>query len=283
MRKSLILQLPDIVAHGHQQARQFLAGLEDRHHVSCRSRHLALSALGEAPHADTPRRNHLVCGNDLGVLAALLSGHNNLPHLRGRVKLICVDPCPSEPATRASANGTGVADMEHLAALTMRLLLMRALLADTGFICVRLAHDPTPCTRLLMDTVFGTENNARDMLWQTPPSQRMVSLVLRHGLVHVYTKHRRRVEPASPDRAVPSGQLPDPAAAMLHHLLTVTTAPGDTVVTFNAAPEIAAVASASARQWVIATPDATACDTLHQHLSMQRGPPFLRLALPALS
>ena len=53
--------------------------------------------------------------------------------------------------------------------------LVVALLADTGFICVKLTHSTAPCARLVVDTVFGTENNAQDILWQTPPSQRMAS------------------------------------------------------------------------------------------------------------
>lgn len=280
MKQSLILQLPDIVAQGHLQASHFLAGLETRQQRELRSRQLALSGLceAEAPLPDNPRRNHLVCGDDLGVLAALLCGLANLPQLRGRVNLICFDPCVSDPAASATVH----TEAERLAGLTMRLLLMRALLADTGFICLRLTHEPTPCARLVVDTVFGTENNAQDILWHTPPTQRMASAALRHGRVHVYSKHRRRVEPVLPDPTAPWGQSATPAEAMLRHLLAVCTAPGDIVVTFNAAEEIAAVASRSARQWIITTSDGPACDALHRRLTAQSVRPFLRHALPAM-
>ncbi|OGB18535.1 MAG: hypothetical protein A2W72_24920 [Burkholderiales bacterium RIFCSPLOWO2_12_67_14] len=280
MKKSLLLRLPDIVAHGHRQASHFLDGLDDRQRIAWHPRHRALSAHGAAPPPENPTRDHLVCGDDLGVLAALLAGHANLPRLRGRVNLICFNPGPGAPA--APASNAAQTDKERLTAFALRLLLMRALLADTGFICVRLAQDPACCARLVVDTVFGSENSAQDILWHTPPSPRMASAARRHGLVHVYAKHRRRVEPALPGPAAPWGRSSSPAEALLRHLLAVSTAPGDTVVAFNAGAEIAAVAAPSARQWVITAPDAPACDALHQHLSAQGARPFLRQTLPAL-
>lgn len=281
MKKSLLLRLPDIVAHGHRQASHFLDGLDDRQRIAWHPRHRALSAHGAAPPPENPTRDHhdhLVCGDDLAVLAALLAGHPALPRLRGRVGLICFDPGPDAPAARAGS--AAQADKERLTGLTLRLLLMRALLADTGFIRVRLGQDPAGCARLVVDTVFGSENNAQDILWHTPPSPRMASAALRHGLVHVYAKHRRRVEPVLPGPTVPWGPSSSPAEAMLRHLLAVSTAPGDTVVAFNAGAEIAAVAAPSARQWVITAPDAPACDALHQRLSARGARPFLRQALP---
>jgi hypothetical protein len=206
------------------------------------------------------------------VLAALLSGHTSLPCLRGRVNLICFDPDLGAPAQD---------EKERLAALTLRLLLMRALLANTGFICVRLAPDPTHCARLVVDAVFGSDNNAQDIVWHTPPSPRMASAALRHGLVQVYAKHRHRVEPVLPDPTTSWGRSSTPAEAMLRHLLAVSTAPGDTVVAFNAGAEIAAVAAPSARQWIITAPDGPACDALHPHLSAQSVRPFLRQAVTA--
>lgn len=283
MKKSLLLRLPDIVAHGHRQASHFLAGLEDRQRIARHPRQRALSAHGAAHHPNHPdhpsrdHSDHLVCGDDLAVLAALLAGHPGLPRLRGRVNLICFEPGPGAPAARAGS--AAQAEKERLAGLTLRLLLMRALLADTGFICVRLAHGPARCARLVVDTVFGSENSAQDILWHTPPSPRMASAALRHGLVHVYAKHRRRVEPVLPDPTVPWGRSSSPAEAMLRHLLAVSTAPGDTVVAFNAGAQIAAVAAPSARQWVVTAPDASACDTLHQHLSARGARPFLRQAV----
>jgi hypothetical protein len=277
MKKSLLLRLPDIVAHGHRQASHFLDGLEDRQRIAWHPRQRALSAHGAAPTPENPSRNHLVCGDDLAVLAALLAGHPGLPPLSGRVNLICFDPIPGAPA--APAGSAAQADKERLAGLTLRLLLMRALLADTGFIRVRLAQDPAGCARLVVDTVFGSENSAQDILWHTPPSARMASTALHQGLVHVYAKHRRRVEPVLPDPTVPWGRSSSPAEAMLRHLLAVSTAPGDTVVAFNAGTEIAAVAAPSARQWVITTPDAPACNALHQQLSARGARPFFRQTL----
>jgi hypothetical protein len=280
MNKSLILRLPDILAHGHRQADHFLAGLEGRQRVAWQSQHRAALSAHEAAHATGHLcRNHLVCGNDLEVLAALLAGQASLPRLRGRVNLICFDPNPGAPA--ALTGLTAQAERERLAALTLRLLLMRTLLADTGFICVRLAQDRMHCARLVVDAVFGSENNARDILWHTPPSPRMASAALRHGLVPVYTKHRHRVEPVLPDPTRSWSRSSTPAEAMLRHLIAVSTAPGDTVVAFNAGAEIATVAAPSARQWILTAPDGLACDALDPHLNALSVRPFLRQAVAA--
>ncbi|MBA4263859.1 MAG: hypothetical protein C0453_02150 [Comamonadaceae bacterium] len=270
MHKSLILLLPDIVNQGLRQASHFLSALEGRHEP-------ASSRIGHALRPVSPGHNHLVCGDDLGVLVALLAGDHHLPKLHARVKLICFDPCMGEPAAGSNLRSA----TEQLVALSVRLLLMRALLADTGFICVKLAHPTAPGARLVVDTVFGTENNAQDILWQTPPSQRMASTALRHGLMHIYTKHRRRMEPALPDSTAHRQPSSCAAEAMLRHLLAVTTAPGDTVVSFNAAEEIASVASTSPRQWIIATPDTAVGDALDQRMADGCGRSFLRHALPA--
>lgn len=255
MNKSLILQLPDIVAQGLRQASPFLSAIESRHQ-------LAPPGIGHTPSRVSPGYHHLVCGDDLGVLAALLSGNRHLPKLQARVKLICFDPCLGEPAAGINLESA----TEQLVALTVRLLLMRALLVDTGFICVKLAHPMAPCARLVVDTVFGTENNVQDILWQTPPTQRMASAALRHGLVHLYAKHRRRMEPVLPDSATHRQPSSCAAEAMLRHLLAVTTAPGDTVVSLNAAAESAAVASSSSRRWFLSAPDELACNALHRQL-----------------
>lgn len=270
MNKSLILLLPDIVAQGLRQASHFLSDLDSRHQPTS-------SGVCHAPRPVSPGHNHLICGDDLAVVAALLSGNQHLPKLHAKVKLICFDPCLGEPAVDSNLQTA----TEHLVALTTRLLLMRALLADTGFICVKLTHSTAPCARLVVDTVFGTENNAQDILWQTPPSQRMASAALRHGLVHLYSKHRRRMEPVLPDSTARRQSSSCAAEAMFRHLLAVTTAPGDTVVSLNAAAEIAAVASTSPRQWIIATPDMAVGAALRQHIAAGDKWSFLRHAQPA--
>jgi hypothetical protein len=273
MHQSLTRQLPDIVVQGHLRSSLFLAELDRRPPITCRSRPWAFSAMADGPYPEQLLRNQLACGDDLAVLATLLSGHASLPRLRGRVQLVCFDPSRSELA--AIAGATEEAEAQRLTALTMRLLIMRSLLSDSGLLCVRLAHEPTPCARQVLSAVLGRENSAQDMLWHTPPMEPMASTALRQGHWHVYARQRQRVKPTLPDPTVRRAQWPGPSSspeqALLRHLLAVFTEPGDTVVSFNAAPEVAAVAATSALQWILTAPDEPAGEALQQHLSKHPG------------
>jgi adenine-specific DNA-methyltransferase len=123
--KSLIEQLPEIVAEGRRVAEKILQGLEGRHRVSLQTRELVLPArdskakdlivsarqqsqaevfapgqgslidtlqpaLGAAPEA--PWFNRLIYGDNLLAMAALLAGDEHTPSLRGKVDLIYIDP-----------------------------------------------------------------------------------------------------------------------------------------------------------------------------------------------
>ncbi|MBU6199771.1 MAG: site-specific DNA-methyltransferase, partial [Xanthomonadaceae bacterium] len=122
MAKSLLEQLPKIVADGKAQAEKILEGLESRHRVrlqtrewvlpskdasetdwiAANTRQQALSAaqdemfgavqgsLGDA--AARPWQNRLIYGDNLLAMAALLAGDEHTPSLRGKVDLIYIDP-----------------------------------------------------------------------------------------------------------------------------------------------------------------------------------------------
>lgn len=125
MPKSLLEQLPDIVANGRKQAEKILEGIESRHRVGLQTREVVLPArdtkaqdwiaqqnrasqrevfapgqasliddpqatLGAAPEA--PWVNRLIYGDNLLAMAALLAGDENTPSLRGKVDLIYIDP-----------------------------------------------------------------------------------------------------------------------------------------------------------------------------------------------
>jgi len=125
MPKSLLEQLPDIVANGRKQAEKILEGIESRHRVGLQTREVVLPArdtsaqdwvtqqnrtnqrevfapgqaslienpqatLGAAPEA--PWANRLIYGDNMLAMAALLAGDENTPSLRGKVDLIYIDP-----------------------------------------------------------------------------------------------------------------------------------------------------------------------------------------------
>lgn len=130
MPKSLLDQLPEIVANGRKQAEKILEGLEGRQRVRLQTRELVLPArdaaaqdwitaqkrvaqrevfapgqtsllpsaqatLGDAsaaPPSDAPWTNRLIYGDNLLAMAALLAGDEHAPSLRGQVDLIYIDP-----------------------------------------------------------------------------------------------------------------------------------------------------------------------------------------------
>ncbi|WP_087745120.1 MULTISPECIES: DNA methyltransferase [unclassified Acidovorax] len=129
MPKSLLEQLPEIVANGRKQAEKILESLESRQRVRLQTREVVLPAkdsaaqdwvtqqrrsaqqevfapgqasllssaqamLGAAPDAPAPApwANRLIYGDNLLAMAALLAGDEDTPSLRGKVDLIYIDP-----------------------------------------------------------------------------------------------------------------------------------------------------------------------------------------------
>lgn len=125
MPKSLIEQLPEIVAEGRRVAEKILQGLEGRHRVSLHTRELVLPARDSKAHdwiasahkqsqkevfapgqaslidsaqatlsaaPEAPWMNRLIYGDNLLAMAALLAGDDHTPSLRGKVDLIYIDP-----------------------------------------------------------------------------------------------------------------------------------------------------------------------------------------------
>lgn len=104
--KSLLEQLPGIVAAGKRQAAQILEQLEGRNRVTLQTRELvipskdtastdlftqAARAEGGSP-APGDELNRLIYGDNLLAMAALLAGDEDTPSLRGKVNLIYIDP-----------------------------------------------------------------------------------------------------------------------------------------------------------------------------------------------
>ncbi len=125
MPKSLLEQLPEIVANGRKQAEKILEGIESRHRVGLQTREVVLPARdtkaqdwiaqqnrasqrevfapGQASLIDNPQAtlgasseapwtNRLIYGDNMLAMAALLAGDENTPSLRGKVDLIYIDP-----------------------------------------------------------------------------------------------------------------------------------------------------------------------------------------------
>ena len=127
MPKSLLEQLPEIVANGRREAEKILENLESRHRVTLQTREIVLPAKdsnvqdwittqsreAQREAAFSPNQgnliapvqasldgasqasgwtNRLIYGDNLLAMAALLANDENTPSLRGKVDLIYIDP-----------------------------------------------------------------------------------------------------------------------------------------------------------------------------------------------
>jgi adenine-specific DNA-methyltransferase len=199
--KSLLEQLPEIVARGRQQAEKILESLEGRHRVSLQTREWVLPSkdtrdsdwiaaanrqahLGDEGTADWT--NRLIYGDNLLAMAALLAGDEHTPSLRGKVDLIYIDPpfdSKADYRTKVSLPGVELEQRptvieqfaysdtwsdgtaSYLAMITPRLILMRELLSETGSIYVHLDWHVGHYVKIVMDEIFGKSLFRNEIVW----------------------------------------------------------------------------------------------------------------------
>jgi len=195
MSKSLLEQLPGIVAAGKRQAAQILEQLEGRNRVSLQTRelvvpskdHAGLSFWGNDSKGAVDQLNRLIYGDNLLAMAALLAGDEDNPSLRGKMDLIYIDPpfdSKADYRTKITLPGTTIdqkptvfeqfaysdtwsdGTASYLAMITPRLVLMRELMADTASIYVHLDWHVGHYVKLVMDEIFGRENFVNEVIWR---------------------------------------------------------------------------------------------------------------------
>jgi len=219
MPKSLLEQLPEIVANGRKQAEKILEGLESRNRISLQTREVVLPAKDSAAtdwvtqqtrqdrQASTGDAwtNRLIYGDNLLAMAALLAGDDTTPSLRGKVDLIYIDPpfdSKADYRTKVSLPGVELEQKptvieqfaysdtwsdgtaSYLAMITPRLILMRELLADTGSIYVHLDWHVGHYVKLVLDDVFGKDNFANEIVWQRSSAHNDSKRATSYGTVH---------------------------------------------------------------------------------------------------
>lgn len=228
MPKSLLEQLPEIVARGRQQAEKILESLEGRHRVSLQTREWVLPSkdtrdsdwitaanrqahLGDEGSADSDWTNRLIYGDNLLAMAALLAGDEHTPSLRGKVDLIYIDPpfdSKADYRTKVSLPGVELEQkptvMEqfaysdtwsggtasYLEMITPRLILMRELLSDSGAIYVHLDWHVSHYVKVALDEVFGRVNFRNEIIWSYFGFKRSTSQKFpqKHDVLFSYTK-----------------------------------------------------------------------------------------------
>jgi adenine-specific DNA-methyltransferase len=226
MPKSLLEQLPEIVARGRQQAEKILESLEGRHRVSLQTREWVLPSkdtrdsdwitaanrqahLGDEGNVDWT--NRLIYGDNLLAMAALLAGDEHTPSLRGKVDLIYIDPpfdSKADYRTKVALPGVELEQkptvMEqfaysdtwsggtasYLEMITPRLILMRELLSDSGAIYVHLDWHVSHYVKVALDEVFGRANFRNEIVWSYFGFKRSTSQKFpqKHDVLFSYTK-----------------------------------------------------------------------------------------------
>ena len=231
MAKTLLEQLPDIVAKGRQVAEKILENIEGRHRIGLQTREWVLPAKDSAQndllkqtvgtnvaaHAlsnDELLQNRLIYGDNLLVMAALLAGDDTTPSLRGKVDLIYIDPpfdSKADYRTKVTLPGVELEQKptvieqfaysdtwadgtaSYLAMITPRLILMRELLSDSGSIYVHLDWHVGHYVKLVLDEVFGKDNFCNEIVWSYG---KMASASRRfmsnHDVIFFYSKASQR-------------------------------------------------------------------------------------------
>lgn len=194
MSKSLLEQLPGIVAAGKRQAAQILEQLEGRNRVSLQTRELVIPSKdrggftfwGNDGDDATETPNRLIYGDNLLAMAALLAGDEDTPSLRGKIDLIYIDPpfdSKADYRTKVRLPGATISQKpavleqfaysdtwaggtaSYLSMIVPRLVLMRELLSDRGSIFVHLDWHVGHYVKIVLDEIFGKENFINEVIW----------------------------------------------------------------------------------------------------------------------
>src|SRR5690625_1424480 len=222
MSKSLLEQLPGIVAAGKRQAAQILEQLEGRNRVSLQTRELVIPSKdrggfnfwGNDGGDATGTPNRLIYGDNLLAMAALLAGDEDTPSMRGKIDLIYIDPpfdSKADYRTKITLPGATIdqkptvfeqfaysdtwseGTASYLAMITPRLVLMRELIADTGSIYVHLDWHVGHYVKLILDEVFGRDNFLNEIVWHyqagTAPAR---GFAKKHDVIFFYAKNKGR-------------------------------------------------------------------------------------------
>ncbi|GAA3749507.1 hypothetical protein GCM10022239_26060 [Leifsonia bigeumensis] len=224
MSKSLLEQLPKIVAEGKRQAAQILEQLEGEQRVSLQTREFVVPnrstseldvkslELEDTAGSDSP--NRLIYGDNLLAMAALLAGDEDTPSMRGKIDLIYIDPPFDSKADYRTSITLPDVDVEqrptameqfaysdtwaegtasYLRMIVPRLILLRELLAGSGSICIHIDWHVGHYVKMVLDEVFGRPRLTNEVIWHYStlgrPTDRFAQ---KHDTLFVYSKSEDR-------------------------------------------------------------------------------------------
>ena len=224
--KSLLEQLPSIVAEGKKEAERVIERAESNYRLGLQTRELVIPSKDTdwkslfSGIKDTPsdHASRLIYGDNLLAIAALLAGSEDNESLRGKIDLIYIDPpFDSKADYRTSVklpsfdNETGNilisqkptiieqfaytdtwrdGAFSYLRSMVPRLSLMRELLSPTGSIFTHIDWHVGHYVKILMDEIFGKQNLRNEIVWcyHGPGSPGMRQYNRKHDTIFWYSK-----------------------------------------------------------------------------------------------
>lgn len=236
--KSLLEQLPSIVAEGKREAERVMERAESNYRLGLQTRELVIPSRDsnwqdllrsafktDAPDAASP--NRLIYGDNLLAIAALLSGSQDSPSQRGKVDLIYIDPPYDSKADYRTKIALSDSQIEqrpttieqfaysdtwlegtasYLSMLVPRFVLMRELLSERGSIYVHLDWHVNGYVRAVLDDIFGKQNFRNEVIWSYFGFKRSTSKKFpqKHDTIYSYYKNedyywKTQYKPHSPE------------------------------------------------------------------------------------
>ncbi len=221
MKKSLIEELPKIVAEGRKEVEEILERLSGSNKLGLQTNELVLPAKdvaqdgmfeGKIPEVNEKEwLNRLIYGDNLLAMQALLSGDpsSGLQSMRGKIDLIYIDPpFDSKADYRTKVTLPGV-DLEqkptvieqfayadtwkdgtvsYLKMLYPRLALMRELLSDKGSIYVHIDWHVGHYVKIILDEIFGKNNLMNEIIWMKTKPKSSTATGKVHDTLYWYAK-----------------------------------------------------------------------------------------------
>ena len=249
MAKSLLEQLPTIVAEGKREAERVMERAESNFRLGLQTRELVIPSKEskwqglfnnkDENFADNSKLpgSCLIYGDNMLAIAAILSGNDVEASMRGKVDLIYIDPPYDSRAnyTTEVKLGIGVIQQKptvieqyaysdtwkegsksYLESIVPRLYLMKELLSDYGSLWVHLDWHVGHYVRVVLDEIFGKENFRNEVIWKSASGHSDAELMgTTHNTIFVYSKGpqviwNKQYEPYTQDYLAGHFQKKDP-------------------------------------------------------------------------
>lgn len=222
MAKSLLDQLPSIVAEGKREAERVMERAESNYRLGLQTRELVIPSkdsnwqdllrYGEKADAGSGvvAQSRLIYGDNMLAMAALLAGDENNAAMRGEVDLVYIDPPFDSKADYRSKiqlpsleiqQGPAVIEQfaysdtwsdgtySYLQMLVPRIVLIRELLSDFGSLYVHIDRSVGPYVKIVIDDIFGREHFENELIWKRTTSRGGSEYYNHvHDNIYMYTK-----------------------------------------------------------------------------------------------